>query len=213
MGELKLAAPPGPFRFKADFSTSDFNHSGWSEAGWIMPVMGPDLLTARTKAAEWSAVRLALALPDVTISKIRVWSTEQTYKGAGLLVSLGTSNVGTYAPTGAAPAETFPPDAKLLTHQQFEGPPAFGVSEFIGGVPDNIISPTGFYNPDTAFSTNMAAYIAWMKANAVFVRHALTGTPKPVNWYPINDMQIFPILRSRKTGRPFPIDHAMDLRT
>lgn len=210
MGANKIVAPP--FHFMADFTTSDFNHAGWSEAGWILPTMGPDLVSARNKAGLWAAARLALALPDVIISQIRVWSTQQVYRGAGLLAFLGVANVGTYVPSGMAESKTLPPDAKLLQHQQFEGPPALGVSEFIGGVPDNVISPTGFYAPDAAFTTNMAAYVTFLKANCAFVRKALLP-PHAVAWYPINDVQTFGILRSRKTGRPFPIDHAMDLRT
>lgn len=209
MGNLKKTAPP--YRFAADFSTSDYNHSGWQEAGWILDTVGTDLVAARNAAGNWAAARLALSLPDITISKIRVWETQQTYYGAGLLVSLGTSNVGTYAPSGGADSETLPPDSKLLTHQQNAGPPALGVSEFIGGVPSNIISPTGFYAPDTQFQTNMAAYIAFLKANCMFVRKSLT-TPHPVTAYAIQDVQVFGILRSRKTGRPLPVDHAMDLR-
>jgi hypothetical protein len=210
MGNIKYAAPP--FRFVARMTTTDFNHAGWTEAGWISSSIGPDLASARTAAGLWAAKRLALSLPDVFISSLRVFNTQQVYRGAGLLVFLGTSNHGTYAPTGGSPAETFPPDAKLLTRQQNNGPPAQGVSEFIGGIPDNCISNTGFYNPDTAFQTNMAAYIAFIKANCVFVRHTVAAG-HAVQPFPIIDVQVFGVLRSRKTGRPFPVDHAMDLRT
>lgn len=210
MANIKISAPP--FRFTANMGTSDFNHSGWTESGWFANGVAPDLVSARTAAGAWAVKRLALSLADVVISSLRVWSTIQVYRGAGLLVFLGTSNHGTYAPTGGSPAETFPPDSKLLERQQNSGPPALGVSEFIGGIPDNVISNTGFYNPDTAFQTNMTAYITYLKANCVFVRHALTGG-KAVTAYPIEDVQIFGILRSRKTGRPLPVDHAMDLRT
>lgn len=210
MGNLKISGPP--FRFVARMTTTDFNHAGWTEAGWIANGPGPNLGAARTTAGLWAAKRLALSLPDVFISSLRVYSTLQVYRGAGLLVFLGTANHGTYAPTGGSPAETFPPDAKILTREQNDGPPAQGVSEFIGGVPDNAISNTGFYNPDTAFQTNMAAYIAFLKANCVFVRKTV-ATGHAITAFPIIDVQVFGVLRSRKTGRPFPVDHALDLRT
>jgi hypothetical protein len=209
MSNFKLAAPPGPFRFAARLTTTVSNRSGWTEAGWLDPTAAPDLLTARTVAGQWGVKRRAMMLDDSSITSIRVWSTMQTYRGAGLLTTSGTGP-GTYTPS-AGSAASLNPNIKLLTHQQNAGLPAQGVSEFLGAVPDNVITADGHYVPDGNFTTAWNNYVAWLIANANFVRKNVSP-PHDVTPFAIQDVQIFSLPRRRSTGRTFPIDHALDMR-
>ena len=207
MSNFKIVAPP--FRFAARFNTTVANHSGWTEAGWLDATAAPDLATARVIAGQWGTHRKALMCSDSSISQIRVWSTEQVFRGAGLLTTSGTG-AGTYVPS-AGSAVSLNPNIKLLTHQQNSTIPAQGVSEFLGAVPDSVITADGHYTPDGNFTTAWNAYVTWMKANARFVRKNVEP-PHNVTSFAITDIQVFALPRRRATGRSFPTDHALDMR-
>lgn len=209
MANFKITAPP--FRFVANFGCTAYQKNGWTEAGWFNSTAAPDLAGARGAAALWAAKRLALSPPDTFISRIRVWNTNQVYRGGGLLVPL-LSNVGTFVPSGGGTAVALNPDQKLLTHQQKNTEPAQGVTEFIGGVPDTILTADGHINFDGNFTTAWNLYVTWIKDNCRFVKKDVTP-PHNVTDYAIDDVQYFALPRRRPVGRPLPVNHALDLRT
>lgn len=208
MSNFKISAPP--WRAVANFTSASVVGCGWEESIWIDDASATTLVDARTVAATWAAKRLALSLPDVSIGKIRVWDTNQVYRGGGLLVSLGASNVGTYV-AGAGSPETLDPSIKLLMRLQ-NSEFGVGVSDFIGGIPNDQITSTGYYAPISPFTTAMTAYKNFLELSCCMVRKDILA-PHAVRSYLIDDIQILGIPRSRKLGRYFQIYHSMDLRS
>lgn len=208
MSNFKITAPP--WRFTANFTSQSVVGCGWEESGWIDDASATTLVGARGIALTWSEKRLALSLPDVSIGKIRVWDTNQVYRGGGLLVPLGTANVGTYV-AGSGSPETLDPSIKLLMRLQ-NSAAGVGVSDFIGGIPNDQITSNGYYAPISPFSTAMTAYQTFIQTSLCMVRKALVA-PHDVTSYEIDDIQILGIPRSRKLGRYFQIFKSMDLRS
>lgn len=208
MSNFKISAPP--WRAVANFTSASVVGCGWEESIWIDDASATTLVGARGIALTWSQKRLALSLPDVSIGKIRVWDTNQVYRGGGLLVPLGTANVGTYV-AGSGSPETLDPSIKLLMRLQ-NSEVGVGVSDFIGGIPNDQITTTGYYAPISPFTTAMTAYQDFLQLSCCMVRKALTA-PHDVTAYLIDDIQIFGVPRSRKLGRYFQTYHSVDMRS
>lgn len=206
MSNFKIPAPP--YRAIAFFSCSAFQHNGWTESIWISDPAAVSLQTARDLAITWAAKRLALSLPDVSIGRLRVSNTGALIKRSRVLADLGSDNVGTYTGTGSP--ETLMPEGKLKLRYQTITDPAHGVSDFLGGVPNNVITNTGAYAPDGEFTTAMTAYINFMKASCSIVDQMFT--PSTPTAYPISDVQVWGFLAKHNVGRDFKSHRAVGVR-